>query len=88
MSFPQNQQTPEEQAAAFGAPGVPQQQASMVPQLDPSQQQGQFPGPTQAQGPGSAGPSPGGDQKTTLWYVRIGKGSGMTRETANDVQDG
>lgn len=51
---------------AFGAPGA-QQQHPMGQNMDPSQQQGQFPGGPQAGGPSGPGPQAGGDQKTTLW---------------------
>lgn len=56
-----------EEAAGFGAPGA-QQMGQMGQQMDPNQQQGQFPG-GQPGGPGAPGGQPGGDQKTTLWYV-------------------
>lgn len=75
MSFPNfgetgaQPQQPGEEQGAFGAPGAPQQQSMAPPQMDPSQQQGQFPGaPQGGPPPGSAGPQSGGDQKTTLWY--------------------
>lgn len=73
----QPQQAPEEQAG-YGGPGAPQQHP-MGQQMDPSQQQGQFPGGPQQQGqfpggpqqgaPGAPDSQGGGDQKTTLWYV-------------------
>lgn len=65
MSFPNfgeggaQPQPPNEEQGGFGAPGAPQQQNPMAQQMDPAQQQGQFPG-----GPGS---QQGQDQKTTLW---------------------
>jgi hypothetical protein len=63
----QPQQGGEEQGG-YGAPGAAQQQMPMGQQMDPNQQQNQFPGGPQAGGPGGPG-SQGGDQKTTLWYV-------------------
>ena len=77
MSFPnfgeggaQPQQGTEEQGG-YGAPGEFQQQHSMGQQMDPAQQQNQFPGGPQQGPPGGPGSQPGGDQKTTLWYVVI-----------------
>ena len=55
-----------EEQGGYGAPGAPQQQ-QMGQQMDPNQQQNQFQGMPQQGTPGSAGPQPGGDQKTTLW---------------------
>ena len=61
----QPQQGQEE--GGYGAPGGQQmgQMGQMGQSMDPSQQQSPFQG---AQG-GGPGPSPGGDQKTTLWYA-------------------
>lgn len=59
------QQGSEEQGG-FGGPGAPQQQHQMGQQMDPSQQQNQYPGAPQP-GPPGPGSQPGGDQKTTLW---------------------
>ena len=67
----QPQQVSQEQGG-FG--GAPQQQHPMGQQMDPSQQQNQFPGAPQPGAPGGASGSPGGDQKTTLWYVHGGFG--------------
>jgi hypothetical protein len=64
----QPQQGGEEQGG-YGAPGAGQQPMQMGQQMDPSQQQNQFPGAPQAGGPGAPGAQPGGDQKTTLWYA-------------------
>ena len=67
------QQVPEEQGG-YGGPeggyggGAPQQH-SMGQPMDPSQQQGQFPGGPQQGAPGAPGSQGGSDQKTTLWYV-------------------
>lgn len=58
-----------EEQGGYGGPGAPQQMP-MGQQLDPSQQQGQFPGAPQQGGPGTPGgpgQPPGGDAKTTLW---------------------
>jgi hypothetical protein len=73
MSFPsfgeagaQPQPATEEQGG-FGAPGAAQQQNPIGQQMDPSQQQAQFPGAPQGGAPGAQGPQPGGDRKTTLW---------------------
>ena len=57
----------EQDQGGFGAPGA-QQQPTMGQQMDPSQQQNQFPG-AQPGAPGAPGGQPGGDQKTTLWFV-------------------
>ena len=57
-----------EEAAGFGAPGA-QQMGQMGQQMDPNQQQGQFPG-AQSGAPGPPG-SQGGDSKTTLWYLHL-----------------
>lgn len=68
---PQPQQGAEEQGG-YGAPGGIQQQHQMGQQMDPTQQQNQFPGapqPGPPGGPGAPGSQPGGDQKTTLWYA-------------------
>ena len=54
----------------YGAPGGMQQQHQMGQQMDPTQQQNQFPGAPQPGAPGG-GSQPGGDQKTTLWYVDV-----------------
>lgn len=56
-----------EEPGNYGGPGAQQQHpmGQMGQQMDPSQQQNQFPG-GQPGAPGSAG----GDQKTTLWLVR------------------
>ncbi|KAF2483501.1 hypothetical protein BDY17DRAFT_310491 [Neohortaea acidophila] len=64
----QPQQGAEEQGG-FGA-AQQQQQHQLGQQMDPSQQQGQFPGAPQAGGPGGPG-SQGGDQKTTLWMGEL-----------------
>ena len=67
-----------EQGGGFGAPGA-QQQHPMGQNMDPSQQQGQFPGGPQPGGPGAPGPQAGGDQKTTLWYVSAAMRAGSSR---------
>jgi hypothetical protein len=63
----QQQQGKEEQNAFGAAPTGLQQPNPMNQQMDPSQQQGQFPGAPQGGAPGPGGPQAGGDQKTTLW---------------------
>lgn len=79
MSFQQNfeggaqppQQGGEEQGGYGAAPGAPQQQPQLGQQMDPNQQQGQFPGAPPVGTPGSHGQQPGGDQKTTLWMGEL-----------------
>jgi hypothetical protein len=63
----QQQQGKDEQNAFGGAPAGLQQPNPMNQQMDPSQQQGPFPGAPQGGAPGPGGPQAGGDQKTTLW---------------------
>lgn len=55
-----------EEAGGPGAFGAQQQQNPMGQQMD--QSQGQFQGGQQGP-PGSGGSQPGGDSKTTLWFV-------------------
>ena len=72
----------QEEPGNYGGPGAQQQHpmGQMGQQMDPSQQQSPFPG---AQ-PGAQG-SPGGDQKTTLWYVPF---LFSVRYVTNALQDG
>ena len=71
MSFPnfgEGGAQPQQGAEEQGGYGAPQQQHQMGQQIDPNQQQNQYPGVPQP-GPGGPGSQSGGDQKTTLWYV-------------------
>ncbi|KAK4504051.1 hypothetical protein PRZ48_004966 [Zasmidium cellare] len=78
MSFPNfeggaqpPQQGGEEQGGFGAAPGAPQQPA-LGQQMDPSQQQSQFPGaPQGAPGAAPQAPQPGQEQKTTLWMGEL-----------------
>lgn len=67
QNFSEGNGQPQQGAEEQGGFGAAQQQHQMGQQMDPSQQQGQFPGAPQAGGPGAPGSQPGGDQKTTLW---------------------
>ena len=72
MSFPNfegGQQAPQptgEDQGGFGGPGANSQQPNMGQQMDPAQQQAQFPG-AQGGAPGAPGSQGSDHQKTTLW---------------------
>ncbi|KAF2720445.1 RNA-binding domain-containing protein [Polychaeton citri CBS 116435] len=66
----QPQQAGQEQGA-FGGPGAEQPQNPMGQQIDPSQQQGQFPGAPQGGAPPQQPSTPGSDSKTTLWMGEL-----------------